>query len=182
MATLKTVKDMQDAIIAGAGDRGTTGSALIDIIESLASVFGVMTMNLPGVNHTFSGAWENWSRWQNSRDTRGLLDDLVAGDYELKAGADGRWVVGGYIKYQANTVGTYRWRPRLIKPPSTHIILLGQDEHITTAVGETVRLLAVGLTPAASDAVVADKLSMQVRGPAGAIATPLSGFQIAARV
>lgn len=176
MATLKTIQSIIDGISAGIGKRGTTGEALQDLVESLASVYGLFNLNNPDPGEqVLSGAWENITLWDGARDTRGVQDDLVNGQFVVKAGGGGRWELVGRVRFTCSVAGIYRVRPRAIRADESQLILIGQDEQTLTA-GESATFVVAGINAAAQLLDTGDRMSLQIRGPAGAVITGKTGF------
>lgn len=173
MADLKKIQGLIDDI-EGAGLRGVLKQWIADLVLSLSSVYGVSYLTNPATTFTTDGSWTNFDQWEQSRDTRGLVEDLAEGWYTLKANADGKWEVEGFLYCTVDTAGTYRWRPRLIRADLSEVTLT-QPIELDLSAGEKVFFHAIGLTSAANDALQGDHLVMQMRTPNGAIVTPHFG-------
>ncbi len=140
-----------------------------NIIESLASVYGIMSFAAGVGPQTLSGSWENLTLWDNSRDTRGVQDDLIAGWYTIKAGGGGRWAVHARVTISADTAGTYKIRPRIVYADDSQGSF-GGNTTVSKALGagESWLVELKAIVPAAALLDTGDHLAVQVDGPAGA--------------
>lgn len=182
MATLKTVQDLLSSIDT-TGSRGSTGTKIQDLIESLASVYGHMALSSPGTTHTCNNAWQTFAEWTTSRDTRGVTEDLLAGEYTLAEGGGGQWEIMVDLAFSVNTTGTYRLRPRSELADTTEVAMGADSARVeSVTAGSTVKWSLIGVTGVGSDLDTGGKLYVQIRGPNGALITPIHGYFRARRL
>jgi len=101
--TIRTIADLDAEVEAGIGQRGTSGSLLQDILDSVKGVGGVMFAN--DIVIPITPNWAPVAVFTGNRDTRGLVPDLDNGLFTIEAGADGPYALDVSFGLESNIAG-----------------------------------------------------------------------------
>lgn len=182
MATLKDIAAFKTEIESlPVGQRAIKRDMLLDMLESLSDVQGLLNINnaprdpadAAAVNVTCTGAWETFAVWGRSVDTKGLQEQPTPGTapfngFMLKAGGAGNWKTHCYLKGQCDTDGLIRIRfARVLTDDTVDPDAMFSDrEDVLT--GKEFKL---NFTALKKNMVAGEIMLMQIRGPNGAVVT-----------
>lgn len=141
-----------------------------DLIDSLIGIGGTMFGN--GVDINLTAAWQPFSWFTNSIDTKGLAEDLAQGQFTLQAGADGVYAVDASLGLFSNLAG---WVEIAITKNGN--LTPYRKKRTLTAGGDG----EFGI-PASGDLVAGDTVGLAIRASGTATITCVNGQFRAIRV
>lgn len=203
--TLQNIRDLRAFIesvqsdVSGAGAYGITKAMLLSLISQLADAVesnsgvaaAMWSKNSEGAPLTIAGGWNRMDVCTNGRSTRGVFDGLDdatdAGSwFDVRRAGAGDYVVTAKLRFSVDTAGEYEVRVASFTDGGSYSGVGPEDAAMADAGDQIVMalggVLVKNVTRDQDDNPTDDRLCLQMRGPNGAVVTPVAVEIFATRI